>query len=208
MKSKDRDCQADLKNQQLEKNRLWMAIVPLGILINLGMETLTIHLKLPVYLDAIGTLLVTILAGIPAGIATGITASLLGGILINPMVPYYTGTIIALAIFGGLLARKGFFQSIPKTILTGILLGIIAGTVSAPVTVLLFGGVTGTGVDAITAVLLATGESIMKSVFLTNSITEPLDKTLQCLLVFWLIKSLPRNIRARFANIGYLERNL
>jgi hypothetical protein len=48
-------------------------------------------LKLPVFLDAVGTVLVTILAGIPAGIATGLLSFLLGGLLVNPVMPNFSG---------------------------------------------------------------------------------------------------------------------
>lgn len=207
MQREDPNPQGNSTKEQQEKNILLMATIPIGTLMNLGLGALTQHLKLPVYLDATGTLVVTVFMGIPAGIATGVSSSLLGGLLINPMVPYYTGTLVALAIVGGVMAKRGFFRSLPRVILTGILLGIVAGIVSAPITIKLFGGATGTGVDILTAFQLATGKSIAKSVFATNFFTEPLDKTLQCLIVFWLIKSLPRTLRNYFMCSGYLRRN-
>jgi energy-coupling factor transport system substrate-specific component len=75
------------------------------------------------------------------------------------------------------------------------------------VIVKLFGGITGSGSGVITAFLLASGHSVLKSVFLTGVSCEPVDKALQCLLAFWLLKSLPRKLKDRFANAGYLQRN-
>lgn len=186
---------------------LFLATVPIGIMLNLGIGTLVHLLKLPVFLDAVGTILVTILVGIPAGIATGVLSFLLGGLLVNPVMPYFSGTQAAVAIFVGIMARQCFFKTIPKTVLTGILLGVVAAIVSAPVIVKLFGGITGSGSSFVTAFLLASGKSIVKSVVLTGISCEPVDKTLQCLLAFWLLKSLPRKIKERFATSGFLQRN-
>jgi energy-coupling factor transport system substrate-specific component len=189
------------------RGTLFLAVIPVGILINLGIGTLVHILKLPIFLDAIGTILVTVLVGIPAGISTGALSFLLGGLLVNPVMPYFVGTQAAIAIFVGLMARAGFFRSVPKVILTGIPLGIVAAIASAPVIVGLFGGITGNGSGVITAFLLASGKSVLKSVILTGVSCEPIDKTLQCLLAFWLLKSLPRQIRRRFVDVGHLQRN-
>ena len=200
---------ANLANEQQEKRALSMAAISVGALMNLSIGTLILYLKLPIYVNAMGTLLIAVLLGVRASILVGILSTLLTGLLVYPLEPYYMGTQVALSIFAGWMARKGFFQSVPKTIVTGILLGIIAAVASAPVTVFLFGGIPDLCcVSAITAFLLAKGHSIFASVFFSYSIIEPLDKVLQCLLVFWLIKGFPYNLKVRFANSGYLTRNL
>jgi energy-coupling factor transport system substrate-specific component len=191
----------------LPKNTLFLAAVPVGILLNLGIGTLVHLLKLPLFLDAVGTVLVTVLVRIPAGITTRVLSFLLGGLLLNPVMPYFCGTQAAIALFVGLMARQGLFTSMPKTILTGIMLGVVAAVVSAPVIVHLFGGITGSGSGVITAFLLASGQSVLKSVVLTGVSCEPVDKTLQCLLALWLLRSLPRRLKRRFGNQGYLQRN-
>lgn len=194
-------------NKRPQTAALFLATVPVGILLNLGIGTLVHVLKLPLFVDAVGTILVTILVGIPAGITTGVLSFLLGGLLVNPVMPYFSGTQAAIAIFVGIMARQSFFRSIPKTVVTGILLGVVAAVVSAPVIVKLFGGITGSGSGVITAFLLASGKSVLKSVFMTGLSCEPVDKTLQCLLVFWLLKSLPRKIKERFSKVGFFQRN-
>jgi energy-coupling factor transport system substrate-specific component len=190
-----------------QKAALMVAIIPVGILLNLGIGTLVHLLRLPLFVDGVGTVVVTLLLGIPAGITAGVLSFLIGGLLVNPVLPYFCGTQAAIAIFVGLMARAGFFGSVPKTILTGVLLGVVAATISAPVIVKLYGGITGSGSGAITAFLLASGKSVVKSVILTGISCEPLDKTLQCLLALWLLRSLPRRLKERFATTGYLHRN-
>ena len=201
------DSKINLASEQGDKNALVMAIVPIGLLLNHAMGMLTLYIKLPLYLDNIGTLLTTILVGTPAGILTAILSSLLGGLLINPVIPYYTCTPIGIALFTGWLAKKGYFRTIPKVIVAGILMGFVAGVCTAPI-VILFSGFTGTCTDVTTALLLANGKSLFTSAFLANFANEPFDKIIQCLLVVWLIRGMPRALRNHFANSGYLARNL
>lgn len=197
----------DLASEQGDKNVLVMAIVPIGLLLNHVMGLVTLYLKAPLYLDNMGMFLVTILVGTRAGVITGILSSLLGGLLINPVIPYYTIAPVALALFAGWMAKKGYFRTIPKAIVTGILLGLVGGTCNAPI-VALMGGFTGTCTDVTTALFLANGQSLFTSAFFANFVNDPFDKVIQCLLVVWLIRGMPRKLRNHFANSGYLARNL
>lgn len=183
---------------------LLMAVAPIGIVINLGMGLVTQCLKLPIYLDTIGTLLSTVLIGISGGIVTGVSSSLLAGLLINPVIPCYTGTQIAIAAFSGWMAEKGYFRSLFRVILTGILLGIVSAIVSAPV-VAIFSGVTGTCTDVTMAFLLAQGKSLFESTFWANFANEPFDKVIQCLLMLWIIKSLPNTCKRHFTKLTLLN---
>ena len=49
---------------------LRLALIPLGIGLNMSLGTIVSMLKLPVYLDMIGTIVVTILSGLWAGVLT------------------------------------------------------------------------------------------------------------------------------------------
>jgi len=178
---------------------LFLIAIPIGIGMNLAIGTLVSILKLPVFLDAIGTITVTLLLGIRAGITTGVLSFLIGGLLVNPAMPYFVGTQAAIALYTGLVAKRGLFKSWPRCLLAGIGLGVVAATVSAPIIVWLFGGITGSGSGFITAFLLASGKSVIKSVFLTGVACEPVDKAVQSVIALWLTRSLPKKIRTVFA---------
>lgn len=183
-----------------------LALIPLGIALNLALGGLIHALKVPLYLDAIGTITVTLLAGIRAGVLVGVTSFLLGGAIVDPVMPWFSGTQAAIAIYCGLVASKGGFRSHLRAILSGVGLGVVAGVVSAPVIAGLFGGVTGVGASFITALLLASGKTLLNSVLLSGLASEPLDKTLQCVLAIWLLRGLPRTLLQRFRS-GYLAQN-
>jgi energy-coupling factor transport system substrate-specific component len=192
-------------NSKLVKQEL--TLIPLGIALNLAIGGLVFALKLPVYLDAVGTIIITIIAGVRAGIAVGVLSFLIGGLLFNPVLPYFCGTQAAIAIYTHLVAKRGGFRNIGWTILSGIGLGVVAGIVSAPVIVALFGGVTGSGASLVVAFLLKAGEGLYKSVLLSGLASEPLDKTLQCLLAFFLLRGLPKTVLGHFRS-GSLEKNI
>lgn len=183
-----------------------LALIPLGIALNLTIGTIVHVLKLPVYIDAVGTILVTLLAGWRAGITTGVLSFLIGGVLTNPVLPYFAGTQAAIALYTHLVAKLGAFRSVVKVVFVGLGMGVVAGIVSAPVIVYLFGGVTGSGASLIVAYLVASGQSILNSVVLSGLAAEPLDKTIQCLLAYWLLKGVPRTLLDKFTN-GTLREN-
>jgi energy-coupling factor transport system substrate-specific component len=183
-----------------------LALIPLGIALNLALGTIVHTLKLPVYIDAVGTVITTLLLGLRAGILVGVSSFLIGGVIVNPVLPWFSGTQAAIAIYTHVVARRGGFKSYPRTILSGVGLGLVAGVVSAPVIVYLFGGITGSGASLVVAFLLASGKSILNSVILSGLAAEPLDKTLQCLLAVWVLRSLPPRLLGRFTG-GSLSAN-
>lgn len=183
-----------------------LALIPFGIALNLAIGTLVHALKLPVYVDSVGTIAVTLLVGMRAGILVGVLSFLLGGLLVNPVLPYFCGTQAAIAIYTHIVAKLGCFRRLGSTILAGIGLGVVAGIVSAPVIVLLFGGVTGSGASLVVAVLLKTGQGIYKAVLLSGLASEPMDKTIQCVLACWLLRGMPQSLLKRFQG-GTLREN-
>lgn len=184
-----------------------LALVPLGVLLNLGIGTIVHLLKLPVFLDAVGTILVTLLIGWRWGLVSGVLSFLIGGLLVNPVMPWFSGTQAVIAMVTGFLAARGGFKTIPKVVLNGTVIGVCAAIASAPVIITLFGGITGSGSGFITSFLLASGKKIVESVILTGLSCEPIDKILQALLAFWLIKTLPLGVRRKFDPLGYLKQN-
>lgn len=190
-----------MKTMAINKSKeLSLALIPLGIGINIGVGAIMFALKLPVYLDAVGTILITFLLGWRAGIITGVLSFVLTSILINPLAIYFIGTQAAIAIYVHLIAKRGGFGNLFKTVVSGIGLGIIAAIVSAPVIVYLFGGITGNGPSLIVAYLVASGQTILKSVVLSGLSIEPIDKTLQCLLALFILKTLPQKRLRLFSN--------
>jgi hypothetical protein len=115
-----------------------IVLIPIAIAINIILgQTVAAALKVPVYLDSIGTILVGVLAGPIAGALTGGLANLIWTyVLPAPFHSDYAAPFFIVAVEIGLLAgifgRFGFFRSRPNTptdrlaIGAAIVIGIVA----------------------------------------------------------------------------------
>ena len=98
-----------------------IVLIPIAIAINIILgQTVAAALKVPVYLDSIGTILVGVLAGPLAGALTGFLANVIWTyVLPSPFHSDYAAPFAIVAVEIGLLAgffgRLGFFRSRPNT---------------------------------------------------------------------------------------------
>ena len=194
-------------NAEKTKPVYTLSLIPIGIALNLIVGTIAYTLKTPIYLDAIGTIIVTLLIGFRAGATVGVCSFLLGGLFVNPVLPWFSGTQLAISAYVYMLSNYGMFKNYFKTIISGVGLGITAGIVSAPIITILFSGITGSGRSLLTAFVIKSGQNILNSVLLSGLASEPLDKVIQCILAVWLIKSLPLSSLSVFYNERMIKNN-
>ena len=108
-----------------------IVLIPIAIAINIILgQTVAAALKVPVYLDSIGTILVGVLAGPIAGALTGGLANLIWTyVLPSPFHSDYAAPFFIVAVEIGLLAglfgRLGFFRSRPNTSTDRLAIGAI-----------------------------------------------------------------------------------
>jgi energy-coupling factor transport system substrate-specific component len=179
----------------IQKSSIALALAAL----NLTIGGIVSWLKLPIYLDTIGLVISTVLLGWRYGLLTGIVTVGVGFFIINPYLPAYSATLIALVVTGELLARKFMFRSVASSIVSGLTLAIVAAVVSAPVTAYFFGGVTASGADLLTALLRQTGKTILQSVVLSGVSSELVDKTIVSIAACLIFRALPRRFFADFS---------
>ncbi len=166
--------------------------------LNLGIGTFVAALKLPVYLDSLGIFISTILLGPIYGLVCVAVTVGVGFFSINPYLPYYffTGAGIVVSVY--LLYRSGWYSSVFKTLVSGVIVALVAATLSAPVTAYLFGGVTLTGNDALTSFLLATGKTLLESVILSGVSSELVDKIVLSLATYYTLLAIPEKLLGHF----------
>jgi hypothetical protein len=116
-----------------------IALMPFAIAINIVLgQTVAAALKIPIYLDSIGTILVGVLAGPIAGAATGALANILWAYVVPPPFQYPPAAAFAvvaavIGIAAGLAGRYGLMRPRPnrptgELIVAGLLVGgIIIG---------------------------------------------------------------------------------
>jgi hypothetical protein len=264
-----------------------IVLIPIAIAINIILgQTVAAALKVPVYLDSIGTILVGVLAGPIAGALTGGLANLIWTyVLPSPFHSDYAAPFFIVAVEIGLLAgifgRLGFFRSRPNTsnerlaigavvviaiiavigiygflpfysngqftfftppaegvaapaaifnvlgwlvalllvaavigllailfirrdlgaayvFIAGLACGIVSALISAPISSIVFGGVTGSGTDLLVAAFQKAGDDLGTAVLKQGLLSDPIDKTLTFFVVFAILGALSRRFVARF----------
>lgn len=171
-------------------DKLTIFLIPIGIAVNFVGGQLAVLLKLPLYLDAIGTIIVGALCGGIPGAIVGLGSNLINAISLPTLLPY--GIInITFGILAGFLSKKGMFKTLPKSIVCGLIYGTIGCCMAVPITVLLYGGFVGTGASVIVTTLMAAGWNVVPATFVSELSTELMDKITSLVICFLIIKSMP-----------------
>ncbi|MGE7947140.1 ECF transporter S component [Lysinibacillus sp. NPDC093688] len=170
-------------------NMMSMLLIPIGVAVNIVGFQIANVLRLPIFLDTIGTILIGVVAGPWVALLAGLITNLINGIF-NPTYFPYAITSVAIGLGVGYLSKGGMFKNIPKTIISGIVITFIAVIVSAPITVLVFGGATGSTGSLLTATFLASGQKIWSAVFASSFIFEIADKVVSALIVYFIVRKM------------------
>lgn len=177
-------------------------LIPVAIAINIVGFQLCQILRLPIFLDSIGTILVGVIAGPWVGAITGLLTNMINGIF-NPIYFPYAITSIIVGIAAGMLSAKKMFTSLPKIIIS-IAVIIMLGTMSSgTITAVIFGGATGGTGSIVTGTLMAAGRNIFESVFSVQGIQELADKTISVIVVLVVIKGMSDRYLSKLKN-GHL----
>jgi len=266
-----------------------IVLIPIAIAINIVLgQTVGTALKIPLYLDSIGTILVGALAGPIPGAVTGLLANLIWTFVLagtpfgSPYAWPYAIVAAEIGLLAGVFGYYGFFRSRPNTplptlltgaavavavlvglvwygvlpfyltddkslsftffgddlsgvspvfvavawaiaialvvalvglvaqllirrnlgvayiVVGGAICGVISALISAPITLIFFGGVTGSGADLLVAAFQQAGSTLSEAVLQQGLLQDPIDKTLTYVVVFVLLGTLSRRFTARF----------
>ncbi|KQL49646.1 hypothetical protein AN963_07950 [Brevibacillus choshinensis] len=172
------------------KNKLTIFLIPIGIAVNFICGQIVLLLKLPIYLDSIGTITVGALCGGIPGALVGTITNLLISVS-NPTTMAYMILNIIFGLLAGFLAKRGVFHSLWKTAVAGIGFGIIGGGLGSRITVWLFGGLGAGTTGAITGVLMQMGFSASTGALISELFADILDKIPTLIIVYFILKSIP-----------------
>lgn len=177
---------------------LTVSLIPIGVAVNFIGGQLTNLLKLPVYLDVIGTMIIGILGGPLAGVIVGALSNIINSITSPTNLPYIIVSI-AIGLVSGLLSEKGMLLTKKKTFISGILLAILGTAMSAPITAFVFGGITGSGDSFIIIALQSIGIGLLPATLIATLTTEILDKVISCFVCYSILNSISERYLANFS---------
>ena len=175
-----------------------LTLMSAGIAINMVLGQLASMLKLPIFLDSIGTLIVALLAGPLAAFVAGLTTNLIWGLITSPVAAAFAPVAAVIGLVGGLCARSGGFRTLPRVLLSSLLITLAVVVVATPIRTYLFGGVTGSGADFMVAYMNVLGNNLLESVALTVFGANLVDKVLSALVAWVVVRGLPERIRTQF----------
>lgn len=183
-------------------DKLTIFLIPIGIAINVVGGQLAILLKLPLFLDSIGTFVVGALCGGIPGALVGLGCGLINAISLPTLLPY---TIIGVlfGILASFLAKKNMFSSFWKAIINGIVIAIIGTGIAVPITATIYGGFVGTGASMIVTTLMAAGWDVIPATFVSELSSELMDKLVCLIIIFFVLKSMPARFVVKLPNGKY-----
>ncbi len=172
---------------------LTIFMIPIGIAINFVGGQIALLLKLPVYLDSIGTILVGATCGALPGALVGLLSNAINSITSPP-----TFAFAVLSVMFGLLAgwfgRIGVFRVWWKALLSAIPFALIGGVLGALITIWVFGGLAVGGGAIIVGALVAMGMDLNAANFAAQLPMDILDKVPTVLIVYAIIKGIPKRL--------------
>jgi energy-coupling factor transport system substrate-specific component len=69
------------------------------------------------------------------------------GLLTDPIAAAFAPVAMVIGLVAGWLARAGWFRTLPKVVVSGVIITLAVTLVAVPIRTTLFGGVTGSGAD-------------------------------------------------------------
>lgn len=259
-----------------------IVLMPVAIALNIVLgQAVGQAIKVPIYLDSIGTILVAALAGPFAGALTGLLSNLVWTYVVPPpfQSPYAAPFAIVAVVIGllaGMFARAGFLRPRPHAggrqlaigavvsiglivamaalavsgytaiqgstgitpesadtlflilgwvalilvvgtavgllyllfvrrdltaafvVVGGVLTGLVAAVIAAPISANLFGGVTGAGTDFLVAALRQGGADVAAATLGQSFISDPIDKVTTFFVVYLILGAMALRTKARF----------
>ena len=172
-----------------------IALVPVASVLNVIGGTVAGALKLPIFLDMIGTAVVAMTIGPWWGALVGVITNVTMGFLTGPVsIPFAACNVVG-ALIWGYGTKWGWANDKLKFFGLSVASAVGVSLMAAPIVIFVFGGATGHASDVLTAGLLAAGGDMWTAVFSSNIIVSSADKILSSFLALAIIGALPTNLQ-------------
>ena len=169
-----------------------LVLIPIAVGINLLGNFIASTLKLPIYLDLVGTTIAGAIGGGVTAVIVALLSSTFQGLFINPI--YFPFMIVSVinAVIIGFCAKKGFFSSFKRAVIPWVGIGIASTIAASFVSIVVFGGITGaTGSSVLTAAFIGATQNIVKAVVSSTIIIEIADKAIAVFAAVVVLKKIP-----------------
>ncbi|MFD3270941.1 ECF transporter S component [Paenibacillus dendritiformis] len=197
----------------MSKRSIWsfstaaLVLIPVAVGINYIGKLFAGVLKLPLWLDAIGTVLASMLAGPVIGGLSGLINNIIYGLTMDPISFVYALTSVFIGLVAGIMAYKGWISSWGKAAVIGLAVGLTAVVISTPLNVAFWGGQTGNvWGDIVFGYVLQGTQSVWLASFLDELVVDLPDKLITVLVAYGIYRVLPNSLMNMYKNSGDIEK--
>ncbi len=165
---------------------LQILLIPTCVALSVVGYQISQMLKLPLYFDIAGLSIAALLGGPWIAALTAVLNHTVNGMIYPTALPFMPVSI-AIGIQVGICANKGMLKGPIRSGIVILLMSLIGTIVSTPIVIILFGGVTGSTTDILTAAFLQSGDDILNAVFNQTFIVGLINNTLNLGLAYFIV---------------------
>lgn len=184
---------------KLRLNTLGIVLIPVCIAIDWVGHAIATSLRLPLFLDSIGTILGGILAGPWVGGIAGFITNLISSGTVDPVAAPYSIISLLLGFAAGIGGYLGWHRQPPGWVALWILCVLVASIGSTPLNVALYSGQSSVAYgDAILAALLHAHVPMVVASYIDEVSVDLPDKLITVFVAVVIYQGLPRRYRSLF----------
>jgi energy-coupling factor transport system substrate-specific component len=174
-----------------------VTLVPVAAALNIVGGYIDGLLHLPIFMDMIGTAVVSITLGPWWGALVGVITNTGSAFLSGPVgLPFALCNVVGALVWGYGVRNFGMGKTFPRYFILNLLVAFMVSLTAVPIYVFLFGGATGHFSDVMTAAFLAMGQNLFVSVFSSNILVSLADKLIAGFVALAIIDALPPALSA------------
>ncbi len=171
-----------------------VALVPVAAALNIVGGYINTALKLPIFLDMIGTAVVAIVLGPWWGALVGAITNIVSSFISGPISLPFAACNVVGALVWGYAHQWGWARKQWSFFLVNVAVAFFVSLTAVPIYVFVFGGATGHFADLMTAAFVGMGQNLLVSVFSSNILVSLADKIIAGYVALAIIEALPANL--------------
>lgn len=171
---------------------LTVTLVPLAAATDIVGSYVAGLLKLPVFLDMIGTCVAAVVLGPWWGALAGVMSNFGGAVFNGPSnIPFALANIAGALAWGYGVRTFGLGRNGATFFVLNAVVAVVVALVASPIALFVYGGATGHPSDAITAAIELTGQGLASAVVASNLVVNLADKLIAGYVALAIIQALP-----------------
>lgn len=179
---------------------LQLCLIGMAVCVNLAGGQIALTLRLPIYLDSIGTILTGALMGPLYGMIPNLLSGILAGMTTDIYSLYFAPVGMLVGLMSGIVFRgnMGKEPEWTRLFLPAVLVTVPGTIVSSVICTVLFGGITSSGSTILVQLLAKTPVGMTAAIFIVQIATDYLDRLVSLFAVVCILRALPADMKRRW----------